>query len=191
MLLIENFIKSSFKNPFELVLNECFQFNDFKILNSNLSPNFRSILEDSLINPELYINTRISNNSNSMEILNSKINPILSELFQIYRETNLNLNIFDFYQVFKNSLNKDEILQKIMEILDDKNNILENYLNDEIRFKFIYKFFNDMDISNDLKWDKLTLVWFLQKCGELIDLGFCKQIKRKGDTLEKNIWRGL
>ena len=131
-----------------------------------------------------------SQTQDPLERLNIILNPIICELFQIYRETSLNLNIYDFYQVFKNSLRSEEIMKLFMEILDNTD-LLEKYLNDADRFKFIYIFFNDADISNEMKFDKLMLVFFLQKCGELIDCGFLKQIKRKGDSLEKCIWRGL
>lgn len=190
--IIEDFLKKSFKNPFELLFNEVLQCNDLDILKSAIIPQTRTIIEDSLIDPELYINFKTNNKKEQdpLQKLNSVLNPIASELFQIYRETSLNLNIYDFYQVFKNSLRQDEVMKLIMEILDESD-LLESYLNDVDRFKYIYAFFNDVDIPNDQKYDKLMLVLFLQKCGELIDCGFLKQIKRKGDSLEKCIWRGL
>lgn len=188
---IDFFLKKSFKNPFELLFNEVFQLNDLDILKSTIIPQTRTIIEDSLTDPELYINmNNKSQTQDPLERLNIILNPIICELFQIYRETSLNLNIYDFYQVFKNSLRSEEIMKLFMEILDNTD-LLEKYLNDADRFKFIYIFFNDADISNEMKFDKLMLVFFLQKCGELIDCGFLKQIKRKGDSLEKCIWRGL
>jgi len=190
ILLVENLLKNSWKIPSDLLFYEIFQFNGIDILKSSLIPRTRTIIEDSLTDPELYIN--IKQNSNlPLDKLNAKLNPIIAELFQIYRETSLNLNIYDFYQVFKNSLRQNEIMNDIMEILDSSDNVFENYLNDEKRFKFIYQFFNDVDIPEDLKFDKLMLVLFLQKCGELIDCGFLKQIKRKGDSLEKCVWKEL
>lgn len=188
--LFEFFLKNSFKNPFEMLFNEFFQLNNLDVLKSTLLPQTRTVIEDALTDPELYINIKQTTDS-IVERLNTKINPIVAELFQIYRETSLSLNIYDFYEVFKNSLRKESIMKDLNEILDSSDNILEKFLNDDARFKFIYQFFNDVDISEDAKWDKLTLVLFLQKCGELIACGFLKQIKRKGDSLEKCVWRGL
>lgn len=188
--VFEFFLKNSFKNPFDMLFNEFFQLNGLDILKSTLIPQTRTVIEDALTDPELYINIK-QDGASAIEKLNAKVNPVIAELFQIYRETSLNLNIYDFYEVFKNSLRKESIMKDLNEVLDSSDNLLEKFLNDDARFKFIYQFFNDVDISEDAKWDKLTLVLFLQKCGELIACGFLKQIKRKGDSLEKCVWRGL
>lgn len=191
------YLQASFKTPTEFLFNELFTANSVDLLKTTLFPKSRETLLDTLSDPEKYFNDIIGDEIDDedgegmLQELNSKINPIICELFHISRETTLNLNIYDFYQVFKYSLKQDEIMKILNRILDSKDDIFEKYLNDEAKFKFIYQFFNDTTITEDSKWDKLTLVLFLQKCGELINLGLLKQIKRKGDSLEKCIWKGL
>ncbi|KAH3675603.1 hypothetical protein WICPIJ_009340 [Wickerhamomyces pijperi] len=192
--LIDQFLKTSMKPFANIPFNELFLIsNSQDIIQKNLFPEYRENIINSLINHEslLSVFENATSPLQKFNELNELINPLIVELFQIYRDTNLILNIYDFYQVFKYSMNYDKIIDTFVEVLDDDTfNVLENYLNDEDRFKFIYQFFNDPDVSKEEKYDKLMLVFFLQKCNEMIYMGFFKERKPK-DYLEKAVWRGL
>lgn len=189
---LDEFLKRNIKGDYRIaVFNEIYQFNDIDVIQINLVPNFKSNLQDQLINHENYLGES-KTNVEVLDKLNNSMDPFLSNMYKIYRETTLHLNIFDFYTSFKYSLNKDEVMKDLNTILDDENQIFENYLNDKRRFHFIYQFFNEVDITNDEKWDKITLALFLQKCEEMISCGLFKFLtKKKLDTLEKSSWKDL
>lgn len=189
---LDLFLRKSYKPFPHLTFHEAFQIsNSQNIVQKNLFPEFREDIINSLISHEAYLKSSITSPLQKFNELNNLVNPLIVELFQIYRNTSLILNIYDFYQVFKYSLNYNKIIDTFIEVLDDDTfNILENYLNDEERFKFIYQFFNDPSRSKEEKYNKLMLVFFLQKCNEMIYMGFFKERKPK-DYLEKTVWRGL
>ncbi|KAH3663450.1 hypothetical protein WICMUC_005976 [Wickerhamomyces mucosus] len=172
----ETFIKTSFHQFDNLLFHEFFLICDpDNTIKQNLFPSFRNVLEQSLLNHENYLNTSIQTSFDKFEQLNDMINPILVEVYQIFRETNLMLNIFDFYQSFRYSLNSTKIIDQFLTILDDDEyKLLENYLNDNERFNFIYQFFNDTNTTKEEKFDKLILVFFLQKYFKVVT-GVCSE----------------
>jgi origin recognition complex subunit 3 len=189
---LDEFLKKNIKGDYRIAtFNELYQFNDIKVIRNLLVPEYRDTIEEAAISHEVYLGD--SNTGHfAIDRLNNTIDPILTILYQIYRETTLHLNIFDFYTAFKYSLNRDQVMKDLNDILDDENQVFESFLDDQKRFHFIYQFFNDVDISDDEKWDKITLALFLQKAGEMINSGFFRFLsKKKVAALEKASWKGL
>ena len=191
--ILSDFLKSNIENPYHITFHELFTLSDVDVVKQNLVPSTKNDIMEALINPEAYLEGSCTGHE-VLDRLNNSMEPVISTMFTIYRETTLDLNIYDYYAVFKSSLPKDEIMRDLELILDDESNILESYLSDELRFKYIYQFFNDKNIPTELKWDKLTLTFFLQKCEELVYCGFFKQklhAKKKAGSLEKAVWKDV
>jgi origin recognition complex subunit 3 len=187
------FLKSKITRSDKIIFNEVFMLNDVDVVRLNLVPAIKDMRLDSLIYPE----NRLGDSKTGHEVidrLNGLVKPVLTQMFSLYRETMLDLNIYDYYSAFKYSLRKDEIMRDINLILDDKDKVFESYLNDDLRFKYIYQFFNDTTLSEDEKWDRFTLALFLQKAEELVYCGFFKQrshANKKAGSLEKALWKDV
>lgn len=100
--------------------------------------------------------------------------PLISRLYQVYRDAPVNINLWDFYTAFKLSLLQREIAQEIQMCVQEDEKLKK--LADQI--------------EESQFWDKLVYAWFLQGCFELTHMGFLRE-KSKGEYAEKMIWRNL
>lgn len=102
-------------------------------------PNLRLTIEQSLDNPAIYFKNELISSENY------QLYPTLTQLFSIYKQAPVNINIYDFFTTFQYSLNKLQI---------------EKILNQKF---------------DDSQWNQLTYAWFIQNCHELMLLGFLKE----------------
>lgn len=124
-------------------------------------PSLRRVIEQGLDEPETYLGTPLVGPD-------SDLAPMLSKLYNVYKDAPVTINIYDFYVAFRLSLSKKAILTELQRGLAPTSVI----------------------DSLDALWDKVTFAWFLQSCFELLSFGFMKE-KMKGDFLEKAVWKGI
>lgn len=133
-------------------------------------PSLRQVLESSLDDAHSYLSNELIKSDGDKESLA----PILSKLYDVYKDAPVNINIYDFYVAFKQSLPKEAIIEELGHSSD---------------FKEVVHKLKEFDDQEEL-WSKVTYSWFLQSCFELISFGLLKE-KTKGDFLEKSIWKGV
>ncbi|RKP28958.1 hypothetical protein METBISCDRAFT_19805 [Metschnikowia bicuspidata] len=144
-----------------------------------IRPKQREILEKALEEPQFYLrNPLVLQEIGGSEPPSRLLNPSLSQLYQIYNDAPVNINFWDFYSAFKQSLLKRDVINDI------ETNFKETDGNPQLA-----------DLIEQLKtsdeaWDKMTFAWFIQSCFELNSMGFIRE-KSKGDYVEKMIWRNL
>ncbi|ODV93432.1 hypothetical protein PACTADRAFT_5216 [Pachysolen tannophilus NRRL Y-2460] len=174
------------------------------ILTSAFKPPIRSVIDTALSHPRKYLNiTNDNNNSNDDDNtdkvyskLSFAVEPILNELFRLYCEANTFINIYDFYVAFKESLPRSKIIKSLLEMLKN-GEFTHDIISEPSELEEMIQFLSDLnkeqdDESTNLKWDKLCLAWFSQGIMELEYLGLVRDAyKKKSESLEKLIWKGL
>ena len=144
-----------------------------------IRPKQREILEKALEEPQFFLrNPLVLQEIGGSEPPSRFLNPSLSQLYKIYIDAPVNINFWDFYSAFKQSLLKRDVINDI------ETNFKETDRNPQLA-----------DLIEQLKtsdeaWDKMTFAWFIQSCFELNSMGFIRE-KSKGDYVEKMIWRNL
>ncbi|EGW31238.1 uncharacterized protein SPAPADRAFT_141552 [Spathaspora passalidarum NRRL Y-27907] len=118
-----------------------FEENFENLMINLVRPNLRATIESGLDNYETYLGNSLIEH----ESVDKLIAPTLSHLFKVYKEAPVAINIYDFYQAFSLSLNRNEIQKSL-----------------------------DKDLSQD-EWDKMTYSWFIQNCFELMMMGLLKE----------------
>lgn len=121
------------------------------------------------------------------------VEPILCEMYRILKETGVIINVYDFYQVFKNSvMNRKELIKIMRKKLQDKDYIKSFKIEDISSLEHILEKI-DVELENNIEdeWNKLTLAWFLKSISEFQMLGLLKEGKNKSQSIEKIIWRGI
>lgn len=104
-----------------------------------IRPNLRLTIEQGLDNPAIYFKNEL------ISVENYQIYPTLPQLFSIYKQAPVNINIYDFFTTFQYSLNKQAIEKKLNQQFDESN------------------------------WNRITYAWFIQNCHELMLMGFLKE----------------
>lgn len=130
-----------------------------------LRPKLRTTLESGLEDPDSYLRNELINTDSK------RVQPLICQLFRVYKDAPVLINIYDFYTAFAASLDND-VLDEIIRYNPDKS------LNAQL---------NECKRGDKQIWNKLTYSWFLQACHELINIGILKE-KSKNDYLEKAIW---
>lgn len=146
-----------------------------------IRPKLRELIEKGLDEPQRYLRNPLILEHIGQPNKSSRLTgPVLSKLYQVYKDAPVNINLWDFYLAFKLSLQKKELLAEITSSLSQ--------LDTEARSKIdaIAKSVED----SESQWDKLVYAWFLQSCFELESMGFVRE-KSKGDYVEKLIWKNL
>lgn len=130
-----------------------------------LRPKLRTTLESGLEDPDSYLRNELINTDSK------RVQPLICQLFRVYKDAPVLINIYDFYTAFAASLNND-ILDEIVRYNPDKS---------------LNTLLTACKKGNKEIWNKVTYSWFLQACHELINIGILKE-KSKNDYLEKAIW---
>lgn len=121
------------------------------------------------------------------------IEPILCEMYRIFKETGVNTNVYDFYQVFKNSIMRRKELIQILKLKLDKFLELKKIRNDD--FDAMKDILNttesELDAGIEDEWNKLTLSWFLKSLSEFQILGLLREGSSRSQAVEKVMWRGI
>lgn len=145
-----------------------------------IRPKLRDTLENALEEPQRYLrNGLVLDHIGSAEVSTLR-GPILSRLYQVYKDAPVNINIWDFFVAFKLSLLRRDIVAEIRSNLVDASSELKAQLDAIL----------DGIETSDEKWDRLVYAWFLQSSFELVSMGFLRE-KTKGDYVEKMVWRNL
>lgn len=149
-------------------------------------PSLRSVLELGLNDSSAYLNNDLVKTDTKSELPRNSLSPMVSRLYNIYKDAPISINLYDFYVAFKQSLLKSEIINELSSNVDklasDKDAYSKIYLD-------IVKQLRSDEIE-DTTWNKLTYAWFLQSCFELVAMGFLKE-KTKNDFLEKGVWKNI
>lgn len=155
---------------------------NFENLMINLiRPKLREVIEVALEDPQLYLrNTLVVQADRQIKEGNRLLGPSLSRLYQIYKDAPLNINLYDFYTAFKQSLLKRDIIVEIEENYNRNKSSMNPAIGECIA---------QLKSSDDV-WEKMTFAWFIQSCFELNAMGFIRE-KSKGDYMEKMVWRNL
>lgn len=149
-----------------------FEENYENLMINLIRPKLRSILELGLNDSNSYLQNELISEANTS---GSNVPPMICQLFKVYKDAPVSINIYDFYSAFKQSLSRESIISVLVnnDKGDDHKSILQK-----------------CQVDNELIWDKIIYAWFLQSCFELINLGLLKE-KAKNDYLEKSIWINL
>lgn len=143
------------------------------------------------------IEIKIEKNDDELKDIDTKmhfiIEPILCEMYRIFKETGIIVNIYDFYQVFKNSLVNRVKLIELMKIKLNNQEFIKNFKNEEITKmrNNLDNIHSELNIGIEDEWDKLTLAWFLKSLAEFQVLGLIKEGNSKSQSIEKIVWRGI
>lgn len=123
----------------------------------------------------------------------SVIEPILCELYRIFKETGVVMNVYDFYQVFKNSIMSREELTLLLKKKVLSGKYMQGVKEEEVEklIKILDKTGRELKEGEEEEWDKMTLAWFLKSVSEFQMLGLVKEGKAKSQSVEKAIWRGI
>lgn len=154
---------------------------NFENLMVNLiRPKLREVIEAGLDEPQKYLRNSFLSEQTNCDQGKRLLGPSLAKLYQIYKDAPVNINLWDFYTAFKQSMMKREIIQELESNWKDKS---------DNRNPAIAEYITELKDS-ELVWDKMTFSWFIQSCFELNAMGFVRE-KAKGDYMEKMIWRNL
>lgn len=149
--------------PFKQHLYHEIFVTDLATLQQNVFVPFqRPAIETALADPRHYLG--IEDNGEKF----SFVDPNISTLFTLYRESGIYINIYDWYVAFKECMPRSVIEAE----LKKKGLVPE-------------------EGESDDDWDKRTLSWFYQAAAELKFIGCVRDTKRKVESVEKSIWRGL
>lgn len=119
------------------------------------------------------------------------IEPILCEMYRIFKETGVSSNVYDFYQVFKNSIvRKKEVVKLLrLKLADEESGLSGEHLRQ--LGLILEKVEHELDEDREAEWDKLTLSWFLKSISEFEILGLLREGGGKSQNVEKVVWRGI
>ena len=148
---------------------------------SLIRPKLREIIEKGMDEPQKYLRNalvleHIGQENKSMRMTG----PVLSKIYQVYKDAPVNINLWDFYLAFKLSLQQKDLLSEIANAVKTA---------DTETSKMMETLLKDIE-TDEKQWDKLAYAWFLQSCFELESMGFLRE-KSKGDYVEKLIWKNL
>lgn len=169
-------------NEFEEQIPKFSIEENFENLMINLiRPKLREIIESALEEPQKYLrNSILVQKLGTAGNFHRILGPALPRFYQIYKDAPVNINLWDFYTAFKQSLLKREIVDEIEENYKAYQPTLNPILGE-----YVSKLRNSEEA-----WDKMTFSWFIQSCYELSSMGFMRD-KSKGNYMEKMIWRNL
>ncbi|KAG5360044.1 Origin recognition complex subunit 3 [Yarrowia sp. C11] len=149
--------------PFKQHLYHEIFVTDLATLQQNVFVPFqRPAIETALADPRHYLG--IEDDGNKFTF----VDPNISTMFTLYRESGIYINIYDWYVAFKECMPRSVIEAELK-----KQGLVPE------------------EGETDDEWDKRTLSWFYQAAAELKFIGCVRDTKRKVESVEKLIWRGL
>lgn len=143
------------------------------LLTQSIFPSYKSNIEDNLLSWEQVLPSLDKENYDTLSgDLDKIMAPVLGQLFKLYREANMTINIYDFYIAFRETLPKEEILNFIRK--DPSNTKLLELAETPDAF------------------DKVALILFMQAIFAFENMGLIKfQSTKSYDLVEKCVWRGI
>lgn len=104
------------------------------------------------------------------------------------------MNVYDFYQVFKNSIvSRRELITLMREKMMSGEHV-KGLKHEEIEklLEILDKIEVELEGGEvEEEWDKMLLSWFLKSISEFQMLGLLKEGKNKSQSVEKSLWRGI
>ncbi|GEQ69029.1 hypothetical protein JCM33374_g2700 [Metschnikowia sp. JCM 33374] len=157
-------------------------FHSNKHLNMKISDNlFNEVLTINGGRSELdELKPPVTIEENYENLMINLIRPNTRELIETALDEPQNINLWDFFVAFKQSLSRQQILTEIdrhVQSASDESKAKLSPIMESVK-------------ENDDTWDKMVYGWFLQGCYELNSMGLLKE-KVKGDYMEKLIWKNL
>lgn len=190
--LLDLEIKSFFKEFDNCAYKEIFTVdiqtrNSQTIIAAAFSPFIRSSVESALNDPNSYLFKSMGNSA--QDELAKLMEPIISEIFTLYRELNIFINIHDFFIAFKESIQREKLVSILIQILSQQ-------IDDDPELELVFKDLLTLQEPNltseqEIVWEKIVLSWFLQLMSELELIGFIKEAKKKSEAVEKLVWKGI
>ncbi|OBA20224.1 hypothetical protein METBIDRAFT_78677 [Metschnikowia bicuspidata var. bicuspidata NRRL YB-4993] len=148
-----------------------------------IRPNTREVIETDLDEPQARLRNPLLMERFGKKRLGAKlVGPPLCKLYQVYKDTPVSINLWDFYVAFKLSLPRALIVAEI------ERHVQSSPETDRAGLALIMEGLKNED--NEDTWSKVVYAWFLQGCFELNAMGFLKE-KLKGDYMEKLVWKNL
>ena len=160
--------------PIDTIFQELFTLdNRSGLLTQSIFPSYKSNIEDNLLSWEQVLPSLDKENYDTLSgDLDKIMAPVLGQLFKLYREANMTINIYDFYIAFRETLPKEEILNFIRK--DPSNTKLLELAETPDAF------------------DKVALILFMQAIFAFENMGLIKfQSTKSYDLVEKCVWRGI
>ena len=160
--------------PIDTIFQELFTLdNRSGLLTQSIFPSYKSNIEDNLLSWEQVLPSLDKENYDTLSgDLDKIMAPVLGQLFKLYREANMTINIYDFYFAFRETLPKEEILNFIRK--DPSNTKLLELAETPDAF------------------DKVALILFMQAIFAFENMGLIKfQSTKSYDLVEKCVWRGI
>lgn len=177
----------------------CIGMNVTDVLKNAFNPSIRDVEFNALLNSREYllnsVHTDIDkiDNSDPEMKLYKLFEPSMIELYRVYREAGVVINVYDFYQVFTNSItDRERICELLIEVVngskmadkEDRNTIRKLE-------EMIEKWKTEGKDAECEEWNKLTLCWFLEQFAELEIKGMLKEGRGTSGGLEKLIWKDI
>ncbi|GMM35827.1 hypothetical protein DASC09_031520 [Saccharomycopsis crataegensis] len=132
--------------------------------------------------------------SEILDALQNLNKPMMVEMFKLYREAPLHINIFDYYESFKSVFNRKQYFKYLLKAVNSKEatTILgdEEQRSELLNFLSSFKSKKSAEEAN-VKWDAVVLALFLQNLADLRYIGIFKESRRQVEAIEKGIWRSL
>lgn len=137
-----------------------------------IRPNQREMLEVGMDEPQFYLKNPLVVQGAGIEASFRLLGPVLCKMYQIYKDAPVNINLWDYFVAFKQTLVKGEIIKEI-KLADGVDKALVERVE-----------------ASEEAWERMVYAWFVQSCFELNFMGFIRD-KSKGDYVEKMIWKNL
>ncbi|VEU21597.1 DEKNAAC102805 [Brettanomyces naardenensis] len=177
----------------------CVGMDITELLKSSFNPSVRDIEMDALLSSKSYLLNAVHTDLTKLEPtglemqLYKIIEPSMIEIFRLYREAGVVINIYDFYQVFCNALTDRKRVCRLM--LKQLSRSQRRTKEDKMNMNSLHKILDELEDKGEdaecEEWDKLTLSWFLKGLVELELIGLIKEGKSNSESIEKLIWKGI
>lgn len=174
-------INGGFSELDKLGVTPMLEENSENLMISLIRPRQREILERALDEPHFYLrNPLVVERLGGPDKIGKFLGPILTRMYQVYKDAPVNINMWDFYLAFRLSLPKKDILNAIEEEMRDYTGESADLMKEIV----------EKSHHDESTWEKLTYAWFLQHVFELTSMAFVRE-KSKGDYVEKMVWKNL
>lgn len=137
-----------------------------------LKPPYRAVLEEALSRAEQYIPKR----GESIE------KPLLVEMFKLYREAPMTINIYDYYESFEGNLDQEKYITILRRAL---NGLRATCISQD---PAVVETINEV-MEEPRGWKKMVLAIFIQHIADLKYMGFFRPISRTVDVMDKAVWK--
>jgi len=177
----------------------CVGMNVTKTLKSAFNPSVRDVEFNALLNSREYLLNSAHTEMDKLDRSDPEMKlykvfePSMIELYRVYREAGVVINIYDFYQVFTNSItDKQDICELLVQMAKKSKAIDKEAKHTVPKLQEMIETWKTQGTDADCEeWNKLTLCWFLEQFAELELKGMLKEGRGTSGSLEKLIWKDI